>query len=447
MTSSSASSVGEVAGAVPPPPRPSFWGRHGTAITFMAPAAILIAVWYVWPTIYTVWRSLYSDDGNDFVGLDNYQRIFTDDVMFTAIKNNAIWVAVVPAAVTAFGLVFAVLVEKISWANAFKFAMFAPLAISLFAAGVIWRATMYDKDPDIGAINHVLSVTHDAVKPAGVLAQANPSTDDLEPQGGGLALAEPLEPGDTALMGLTAIREDDVPEGATQAVQPEPLSGGITGVVWRDFKPGGGEPGKVEPGELGIPGVKVELEDSGGGTVGTATTEDNGTFQFEDVEGEHTVAIASDTFAKPFDGVSWLGPKLITPAMIIAYLWTAAGFAMVIIGAGLAALPRDVLEAARTDGATEFQIFRRVTVPLLKPVLLVVFVTQIIGVLKVFDIVLAIAPGSSWDDATVLAFEMWRKSFSGQNQFGVGAALAVFLFLLVIPVIILNIRNFRRDAV
>jgi alpha-glucoside transport system permease protein len=131
--------------------------------------------------------------------------------------------------------------------------------------------------------------------------------------------------------------------------------------------------------------------------------------------------------------------------MIIAYLWTAAGFAMVVIGAGLAALPRDVLEAARTDGASEFQVFRRVTVPLLRPVLLVVFVTQLIGVLKVFDIILAIAPGSVWNNATVLAFEMWRKSFQF-NQFGVGSALAVFLFLLVIPIIILNIRNFRREV-
>jgi alpha-glucoside transport system permease protein len=133
--------------------------------------------------------------------------------------------------------------------------------------------------------------------------------------------------------------------------------------------------------------------------------------------------------------------------MIIAYIWTAAGFSMVIIGAGLAAIPRDVLEAARTDGATEWQVFRRVTVPLLSPVLGVVFITQIIGVLKVFDIVLAISPGSTLNDATVIALEMWRKSFSGQNQFGVGAALAVFLFILVIPVLLLNIRRFRRENV
>ena len=74
--------------------------------------------------------------------------------------------------------------------------------------------------------------------------------------------------------------------------------------------------------------------------------------------------------------------------MIIAYIWIWAGFSMVVIAAGLAAIPRDVLEAARTDGASEWQVFRRVTVPLLAPVLTVVFITMLINVLKVFDIVL-----------------------------------------------------------
>ena len=218
--------------------------------------------------------------------------------------------------------------------------------------------------------------------------------------------------------------------------------------MWRDFKPGGGEPGEVEEEEVGLGGVAVDLLDSSGKQVDATKTEPDGSFAFAELGGgSYQVRIDKETFAAPFTGVNWLGPKLITPAMIIAYLWTAAGFAMVVIGAGLAAIPRDVLEAARTDGANEFQVFRRVTVPLLAPVLSVVFITQIIGVLKIFDIVLAIAPGSARDDATVVAFEMWRKSFSGQNQFGVGAALAVFLFILVIPILILNIRRFRRENV
>ena len=83
--------------------------------------------------------------------------------------------------------------------------------------------------------------------------------------------------------------------------------------------------------------------------------------------GSYKVAIGAATFRKPFGGVSWLGPKLITPAIMIAYIWVWAGFAMVVIGAGLASISREVLEAARTDGATEWQVFRRVTVPMLAP--------------------------------------------------------------------------------
>ena len=81
----------------------------------------------------------------------------------------------------------------------------------------------------------------------------------------------------------TILRCAEVPSDAVQAVLPEPLQGGITGVVWRDFKPGGGTPGEVESGETGLPGVTVELRDSGGASVATATTEPDGTFSFEDV--------------------------------------------------------------------------------------------------------------------------------------------------------------------
>jgi alpha-glucoside transport system permease protein len=118
---------------------------------------------------------------------------------------------------------------------------------------------------------------------------------------------------------------------------------------------------------------------------------------------------------------------------------------MVVLAAGLAAMPRDVLEAARTDGATEWQVFRRVTVPLLAPVLSVVFITMVINVLKVFDIVIALAPDSVQSNANVIALAMWRTAFSGNFDFGGGSAIAVFLFLLVVPVLLLNVRRFRRE--
>jgi alpha-glucoside transport system permease protein len=282
----------------------------------------------------------------------------------------------------------------------------------------------------------------------GVLAGADPSSDALQGStSDGFALAETVSPGDVAKFGLTGIPSSEVPESAEQARVPEPLQGGITGVVWRDFKPGGGTPGEVEPEELGLLGVTVQIRPTSGAEgTRTALTEADGTFAFEDVApGEYRVAVTPATFSQPFNGVSWLGEKLITPAIIVAYIWIWAGFAMVVIAAGLAAIPRDVLEAARTDGATEWQVFRRVTVPLLAPVLSVVFITMLIYVLKVFDIVISIAPGSVQDDANVLALAMWRTAFSGVNDFGLGSAIAVFIFLLVIPILLLNIRRFRSE--
>ncbi len=422
------------------------WRSYAVALGFLTPTILFLGLWIVYPAVDTFKRSFYSRTGDEFVWFDNYEQIFTSDVLFTAVKNNAIWVLVVPALVTAIGLVFAVLTERIAWSVAFKTAVFMPMAISAFAAGVTWRI-MYQQDPEQGAINAAIAGVKDAITPPGVLSDAAPSTDALVGDAeGGIELAEPVEAGGVASLGLTRISGDEVPDDAVQAVQPEPLQGGINGVVWRDFKPGGGTPGEVEPEEVGLPGVTVELRDANG-EVALTTTEVDGTFAFEDVgEGQFEVAINAETFAEPFNGVAWLGPRLITPSIIIAYMWIWAGFAMVVIAAGLAAIPRDVMEAARTDGATEWQVIRRVTAPLLMPVLTVVFITMLINVLKVFDIVISVAPGSVQDDASVLALAMWRTAFGGTSNLGVGSAIAVFIFVLVIPVLLLNVRRFRREV-
>jgi alpha-glucoside transport system permease protein len=429
------------------PPARRFGESTLAAAAFLAPAAVLLLVWIVYPTIRTIIRSFFDRSGDEFVWFDNYERLFTDDALLTAVKNNAIWVGVVPAFVTAIGLVFAVLTERIRFSVAFKVAVFMPMAISLFAAGVIWRL-MYEKDPEQGTINAAVAVVKDAVAPGGALPPARPSTESIErsPRGD-LVLVDPLQPGGVARLGLTGLRSADVPEDAEQAAVPEALQGGINGVVWRDFTPGGGgTAGQVDDGELGLPGVTVLLRDESGRRVAEATSDTAGVFAFEEVDpGTYRATVASSSFETPYAGVSWLGPSLITPAVMAAYIWVWAGFAMVVIAAGLAAIPRDLLEAARTDGATEWQVFRRVTVPLLGPVLSVVFITMIIYVLKVFDIVISIAPGSVQDDANVIALAMWRTSFAGVNDFGLGSAVAVFLFLLVIPVLALNIRRFRRE--
>src|SRR5919201_1947005 len=357
--------------------------QYGVTAAFLAPAIFFLTVWIIYPLVDTIRRSFLYRDTNHWIGLHNYKEVFTLGTITTAIKNNAIGIGVI----------------------------------------------------------------HDAFKPPGALPDASASTANLtgSPQRG-FILHKPLHPGGVARLGLTGIASSETPSGAVQAVDPKPLANGISGVVWRDFKPGGGKTGVVEQGELGLPGVTVVLKDASGKKVDSLTTDDNGTFAFQDVKsGEYRVAIGPKTFAKPFGGVAWLGAKLITPALIIAYTWVWAGFAMVVIAAGLAAIPRDVLEAARTDGGSEWQVFRRVTVPLLAPVLSVVFITMIINVLKVFDIVLSVAPESTQSDANVIALAMWRTAFT-QGDFGVGSAVAVLLFVLVLPVLALNVRRFRREV-
>lgn len=453
MSGASVTAEPPTAGAPPLPGggQPGRLRRYTTASGFLLPAFVLLAIWVLYPTIYTIVRSFFGQNGyfGTWVGIDNYKTLFTpfslDNIFIKAIRNNAIWVGVVPALVTAIGLIFAVLTERVRWSVAFKTAVFMPMAISLFAAGIIWRI-MDQKDPNVGALNSVIAVVKDEINPPGALPSAEPSTPGLKASGKRLTLAKPLKPGDVATLGLTAIAPEAVPKGAKQASMPEPLQGGIDGVVWRDFKPGGGTPGKVEQGEFGLPGVDVQLLDANGKSVASDTTDDHGAFAFSKVSaGTYRASIAPSTFAKPFGGVTWLGNKLITPAVMIAYIWVWAGFSMVVIAAGLSAIPRDVLEAARTDGGTEWQVFRRVTVPLLAPVLSVVFITMLINVLKVFDIIVAVAPGSSQADATVIALEFWRN-LTGVPNYGVGSAIAVLLFLLVIPILALNIRRFRREV-
>ena len=194
--SESASTVEAPARGLPPGDHePGFFQRYGVAIIFLAPTLVLLGVWVVYPTIRTIIRSFYDRDGDEFIGLDNYETLFTDDTLVTAIRNNFLWLLIVPAFVTAIGLVFAVLLERIRFSVAFKVVVFMPMAISLFAAGVIWRL-MYEKDPTQGTINAAVAVVKDAVSPSGVLSAAQPSTDDLQGgPSGGLVLEQPLAAG------------------------------------------------------------------------------------------------------------------------------------------------------------------------------------------------------------------------------------------------------------
>ena len=145
--------------AAPPSGEPGVLRRNAVALGFLAPAAILLLVMIVYPTIYTIIRSFFGKNAHEgflphgsWVGIDNYKALFTTNILVTAIKNSAIWIAVAPAAVTAIGLIFAVLTERIRWAVAFKTVVFMPMAISLFATGVISFGPSHEMPPN-GAAN------------------------------------------------------------------------------------------------------------------------------------------------------------------------------------------------------------------------------------------------------------------------------------------------------
>ncbi len=421
-------------------------GRSWAVALFLAPALVLLGAIVVYPIFFSVVRSSFDANGSQFVGIENYQEMFTSPSTLTAIKNNLIWVVFAPSIVTALGLVFAVLTERIAWSTAFKVAIFMPMAISFLSAGVTWRL-IYEQDPDLGLANAAAGAAVNIVRPPGELPGARPSEEQiLETTDDGVLVApDPVGMGETAAFGFVAIPPESVPDGAVQAVEPTATDDGIAGTVWLDFAPGGeGQPGNIDPDELGLPGVEVEAV-ADGAVVGSASTGPDGTFAFEGLgEGAYELQLPAGNFREPFGGISWLGPTLVTPAIIVSYIWIWAGFAMVVIAAGLAAIPRETLEASRVDGGSEWQVFRKVTVPLLAPVLAVVFVTLVINVLKVFDLVLVIAPGSAQRDANVIALQLWKTAF-GIRDFGLGSALAVFLLLLVLPAMAFNLKRFKAE--
>jgi alpha-glucoside transport system permease protein len=126
--------------------------------------------------------------------------------------------------------------------------------------------------------------------------------------------------------------------------------------------------------------------------------------------------------------------------LIAVLIWIQAGFAMTILSAAIRAIPDDIVEAARLDGLKGLQMFRYITVPSIRPALVVVLTTIAMTTLKVFDIVRTMTGGQF--GTSVVANEFYNQSFV-QGNAGMGAALAVILFIIVIPVVIYNVRQLR----
>jgi alpha-glucoside transport system permease protein len=147
------------------------------------------------------------------------------------------------------------------------------------------------------------------------------------------------------------------------------------------------------------------------------------------------------------DPIAWYGrADVVNYALIFAYVWASTGFAMVVLSAALKGISEEVIEAARTDGASEWDIFRRIQLPLLSLPLAVVTVWLLINVIKVFDIIYVMTGGGPGAASEVIAFTMYDETFQN-GEAGYGAAVAVVMLLLIIPIVVFNIRRFRSERV
>lgn len=129
--------------------------------------------------------------------------------------------------------------------------------------------------------------------------------------------------------------------------------------------------------------------------------------------------------------------------LIAVGVWVWTGFCMVILSASYKGLPRQLLEAARIDGATEWGIFWKIILPLMMPTVTVLITTQVINVLKVFDIVYVMTNGNFGTE--VIANRMYKEMFNFRN-FGRASAIAVILLLLILPILLVNLRRFRKQG-
>src|SRR3990172_4779319 len=133
-------------------------------------------------------------------------------------------------------------------------------------------------------------------------------------------------------------------------------------------------------------------------------------------------------------------------ATALVGIWGSVGFATVILSAAIKSISAEIMEAARVDGANEIQIFRRIILPMVSLPISVLAVTLTVNVVKLFDLVYVMTLGGPGTSSRVIAFTMYQEAFPG-GLFGKGAAVAVVMLIIMIPVMLFNIRRFRTESV
>ena len=354
---------------------------------FLLPAMTALGLYLVYPVFATLWYSMTDRDaGNAFVGLDNYRQMMSQPKFWEAMNNNILWLIIVPAASTAFGLLAAQLTDRIKWGNFAKSLIFMPMAISFVGASVIFKL-IYDTRPvdtnQIGVMNAVWLQFDGGVGSFLVLR--------LIPAALVACFVATL-----AYVGYNTARKRLRPSHHERTVL-----GGI--------------------GAVGVVAICVI-----GAIMGVGAF--FGVF----------------TFDYPY-GVpqTWLTtPTWNSILLMVVLIWIQTGFAMVILSAALRGVPEETIEAAIVDGANVFQVFFKIKMPQIAGTIVVVWTTITLTVLKVFDIVFAMTNGQ-WE-TQVLANYMYAQLFVA-NDWGVGSAAAIIIMLLVSPILVWNVWNVRKE--
>jgi alpha-glucoside transport system permease protein len=356
---------------------------------FLMPALVALGLYLAYPVFATAWLSFHrqlAGNTEEFVGFANYRQMMSEDKFWESMRNNMLWLIVVPAMSTAFGLLAAQLTDRIWWGNIAKSLIFMPMAISFVGASVIWKL-IYDTRPvdqaQIGLLNAVWLQLGGGVWSV-LVVKVLP----------GLFVAA-LAAG-VAWSGWLVARPLVVSDGGKRS---------FWGVIVRSLT-------------ILVAGWLVYQ------LLGWLY----GIYAVELPYGEEQTWLTMPFWNNFF--------------LMIVLVWIQTGFAMVILSAALRGVPEDTIEAAIIDGANPFQIFFRIKMPQIMGTIVVVWTTITIVVLKVFDIVLAMTNGQ-WE-TQVLANYMFDKLFRA-NDWGVGSASAMVIMLLVTPILVWNVYNARKE--
>ncbi|MES0812058.1 sugar ABC transporter permease [Roseibium sp. SCPC15] len=353
---------------------------------FLFPALFALTLYLAYPVFETLRLSLTDRaQGGAFVGFDNYRQMMNEAKFWEAVRNNMLWLIVVPAASTAFGLLVAQLTDRIRWGNLAKSLIFMPMAISFVGASVIFKL-IYDTRPEdqnqIGVLNAVW-LRFD----------------------GGIGSIFSLQIVPTLLLLAFA--------------------GVVAYVVWmfvRDLVATGKDR------SIWMMPLRLVVALGGLWLIWISVSSVVGIWFTELPYGEPQ---------------TWLTiPLWNNFLLMVVLIWIQTGFAMVILSAALRGIPEETVEAAIVDGANPFQIFFKIKVPQIMGTIVVVWTTITLTVLKVFDIVFAMTNGQ-WE-TQVLANYMYDKLFRA-NDWGVGSASAIIIMLLVTPILVWNVYNARKE--